>query len=55
MDRDNNSFEVIYVLEDGECRVYCEICDELCIERYYENHLKTGTHTNNIISTKDNN
>ena len=39
--------QVIYC-EDGENRVYCDICDELCIERYYKNHLKSKTHTNNI-------
>ena len=26
---------------------FCDICDELCIERYYKNHLKSQTHTNN--------
>ena len=39
--------QVIYC-EDGEYRVYCSICDKLCIERYYKNHLKSQTHTNNI-------
>ena len=24
------------------------ICHKLCIERYYKNHLKSRTHTNNI-------
>ena len=38
---------VIYC-EDGEYRVYCEICDKLCIERFYKNHLKSKTHLNNI-------
>ena len=44
---DNDNYEVIYC-EDGECRVYCNFCDKLCIERYYKNHLKSQTHTNNI-------
>ena len=26
-------YEVIYCPEDHEYRVYCEICDKLCIER----------------------
>ena len=39
---------VIYCENDGEYRVYCEICDNLYIERYYKNHLKSQTHINNI-------
>ena len=39
--------QVIYC-EDGEYRIYCDVCDNLCIERYYGNHLKTQTHINNI-------
>ena len=39
--------EVIYCADDDENRIYCNICDELCIERYYKNHLKSKTHTNN--------
>ena len=27
---------------------YCEVCDKLCVERYYKNHLRSGTHTNNF-------
>ena len=34
--------------EGGECRVYCSICDELSIERFYKNHLKSRTHANSI-------
>ena len=44
---DNKTYEAIYCSEDGEYRVYCNICDKLCIERYYKNHLKSQTHTNN--------
>ena len=47
MDSDNNNYEVIYCPEDDEYRVYCDICDKLCIERFYKNHPKSGTHTNN--------
>ena len=45
MNSDNQ--QVIYC-EDGEYRVYCEICDKLCIERYHKNHLKSQTHLNKI-------
>ena len=34
MDVENN-YEVIYCPEDDEYRVYCDVCDKLCIERYY--------------------
>ena len=27
---------------------YSEICDKLCIQRFYRNHLKSQTHTNII-------
>ena len=39
---------VIYCEDDEEYRVYCNICDSLCIERFYKNHLKSQTHINNI-------
>ena len=45
---DSDKYEVKDCHEDGEYRVYCEIYDKLCIERYYKNHLKSGTHINNI-------
>ena len=45
MNSDNQ--QVIYY-EDGEYRVYCSICDKLCIERFYKNHLKSQTHIYNI-------
>ena len=40
--------EAIYCDDDGEFRVYCNICDLLCIEQFYKNHLKSQTHINNI-------
>ena len=40
--------QVIFCPEDNECRFYCDVCDNLCIERFYENHLKPKTHINNI-------
>ena len=39
---------VIYCEDDNEYRVYCNICDRLCIQRFYKNHLKSQTHINNI-------
>ena len=41
-----------YCEDDGEYRVYCDICDKLCIERFCKNHLKTQTHTNNFYKRK---
>ena len=46
MDSENN-YEAIFCA-DVEYRVYCDICDKFCIKRYYKNHLKSQTHTNNI-------
>ena len=34
MDSGNNNYEVIYCPEDNEYRVYCDICDELWIEKF---------------------
>ena len=39
---------VIYCEDDGEYRVYCDICDSLRFQRFYKNHLKSKTHINNI-------
>ena len=54
MDSDNQ--EIIYCADDDEYRVYCAVCDKLCIERFYTNHLKSQTHTNiliyNLITSK---
>ena len=41
MNSDNQ--QVIYC-EDGEYRVCCSVCDILCIERFYKNHLKSRFH-----------
>ena len=38
--------EAIYCEDDGEYSIFCDICDKLCIERYYKNHLKSQTRTN---------
>ena len=42
MNSENQKF--INCEDDGEFRVYCKICDKSCIERFYQNHLKSGTH-----------
>ena len=46
MNSDNQ--QIIYCPEDDEYRVYGYVCDKLCIERFYKNHLKSKTHINNI-------
>ena len=40
--------KVFYCDDDGEYRIYCNICDNLCIERFYRNHPYSQIHTNNI-------
>ena len=49
---DSDNYEAIFCEDDGEYRVYCHICDKLCIERFYKNHLKSQTHTNNVKKNK---
>ena len=39
----SENHQVIYC-EDGEYRVDCDVCDNLCIQRYYKNHLKSKSH-----------
>ena len=46
MDIENQ--ETIYCEDDGEYRVYCNNCDNLCIEDFYKNHLKSRNHITNI-------
>ena len=48
MDSDENNQEVINCENDGDYGACCNICEILCIERFYENHLKSKTHTNVI-------
>ena len=45
MNSESDIYEAIYCADDEDYRVYC---DNLYIERYYKNHLKSGTHTNNF-------
>ena len=47
MSNDENQL-VIYCEDDGEYRVYCDICDSLCNQRFYKNHLKSKTNINNV-------
>ena len=44
----DSNYNVIYCPDDNEYRVYCHICDKLCLDRFYKNHLKSQTHANNI-------
>ena len=46
MDSDNQL--IIYCEDDGDHRVYCDVCESLCIERIYKNHLKSKTLINNF-------
>ena len=45
--------QLVIYCEDGEYRVYCDVCDNLCIQRYYKNHLKSKSHINNIRKIED--
>ena len=47
-----HNYEVIYCADDDEYRIYCEICDKICIERFHKNHLKSLSHTSNIYKRK---
>ena len=39
--------EPIHCPEAKESRLYCNNCFKLCIDRYYQNHLKSQTYINN--------
>ena len=45
---DSENQKDIYCPEDDEHGVYRNICDKLCVEKYYTNHLKSQPHTKNI-------
>ena len=47
--------QLVIYCEDGEYRVYCDVCDNLCIQRYYKNHLKSKSHINNIHKIEEKN
>ena len=40
---DSSNKEKIYSDDDGEWRTFCQFCDEIAIDRYYSNHLKSQT------------
>ena len=44
----NSDNQQVFYCEEGEFWVYCSICHELRIERYYKNNLKSQTHANNV-------
>ena len=44
MDSENQL--VFYCEDDGAYRFFCDVCDSLCIQRFYKNHLKSKTHIN---------
>ena len=44
----SENHQVIYCEDDGEYKVYCDVCDKHCIEQFYKNHLKSRTHINII-------
>ena len=48
----DKSQEVVYCEDDGDYWIYCNICAKLCIERFYKNHLKSQTHTNNFCKKR---
>ena len=53
MNVEENIYEqAIYCEDDNEYRIYCHICDNLYIVRFYKNHLKSITHINNINKKK---
>ena len=33
---------------DNQRVIHCDVCDNLCIDRYYKSHLKSQTHINSI-------
>ena len=47
--------QVVYCPQADEYRVYCNICDKLCIEIFHKNHLKSQTHINNIRKKENSN
>ena len=47
MNSGSDNYGVIYCEDDDEKRVYCNICDKLCIERFYKSLLKSVTHIKN--------
>ena len=42
----NSDNQLVIYCKDNEYRMYCDVCDKLCIKRFYKNRLKSGTHIN---------
>ena len=45
---ESKNLQAIYCEDGGEYRVYCDICDKLCIKRFYKNKFKSQTETDNF-------
>ena len=45
---DGDNYEVIECPEDDDFRVNCDVCDNLALDRFFKNHLKSQSHTNMI-------
>ena len=45
---DSDNKDKIYCDDDGEYRIYCHVCDNLAIDRYYNIHLKSQAHIKNF-------
>ena len=39
---------IIYCVDDDKFRIYPDVCNNLNIEMYFNNYLRTRTHINNI-------
>ena len=44
----NSDSQQVLFCKDGEFIVYCDVFENLCIERFYKNHSKSKTHLNNF-------
>ena len=47
MNTDDNNQEKKFCVDDNRFRIHCTSCDKLCIDRYYNNHPKSGIHITN--------
>ena len=44
----NSDNQLVIYCDDNKYGVYCDVCDNLFIERFYKNHSKSKTHINNV-------
>ena len=49
---ESENLQANFCEDDGDYRVYGDICVKLCIDRFYKNHLKSQSHTNIICNKK---